>query len=208
MSECNCGNSRCCVPQKGERGLRGNDGRDGATGPAGTNGDTGPIGPQGDPGTPAPQFPLVTALGTPTDIPITLPAVNGARLCDAGSIPQPMPEIIDEDGSYDPITGIWTCLATGVYNFNFWVHISNDLGLGIGRWKAGIMYANGSCNFICGSMVDIVGDKIKHLDMTGSNAGQNVTQGLQYRLRIINVTDKPYTSKAGDIAKMSIIRIR
>lgn len=210
MSKCNCGNSRCCVPQRGERGLRGNDGIDGAVGPAGSNGDTGPIGPQGDPGVPAETFPLVTAIGQPTDIPLTPPAINGARLCDAGSIPQPIPESIDEDGSYDPNTGIWTCLVDGVYNFNFWVHISDEAGLGIGRWKAGLMYANGSCNFLCAGEVNIVNDKVKHIDITASNNGQElvVSPNTAYRLRIINVTSKNYTSTLGDIVKMSIIRIR
>ena len=45
---CNCGNSRCCVCEKGERGLRGVDGIPGAdsnvAGPTGPQGGTGPQG--------------------------------------------------------------------------------------------------------------------------------------------------------------------
>jgi len=47
MSECNCGNSRCCTPQRGERGLRGNDGARGPAGDIGPQGDVGPTGPAG-----------------------------------------------------------------------------------------------------------------------------------------------------------------
>lgn len=40
----NCGNSRCCVPQRGERGLQG------PQGPQGEKGDQGDVGPQGPAG--------------------------------------------------------------------------------------------------------------------------------------------------------------
>ena len=35
---CNCGNSRCCVPEKGERGLKGKQGVDGVAGVDGATG--------------------------------------------------------------------------------------------------------------------------------------------------------------------------
>lgn len=47
MSDCNCKNGRCCVPQKGERGLKGergvkgDTGADGPMGPAGNDGNHG-----------------------------------------------------------------------------------------------------------------------------------------------------------------------
>lgn len=47
MGTCNCGNSRCCTPQKGERGLTGPAGPAGATGATGA---TGPAGPAGNDG--------------------------------------------------------------------------------------------------------------------------------------------------------------
>ena len=47
MSECNCGNSRCCTPKRGERGLQGKDGARGADGSVGPQGDVGPQGPAG-----------------------------------------------------------------------------------------------------------------------------------------------------------------
>ena len=197
MSECNCGNSRCCVPKRGERGLKGKQGDIGLTGPQG---------PAGDPGPPAIELAIMVAQGQPSAINLTAPGVNTARLCDAGSILQIMPEIIDEDSAYDPVTGIWACPTTGVYNLNFWVHISDDAGLGTGRWKAGIMHPT-SCNFYAAGMC-ITDPLSKHLDITGSNEGVSITAGTQVALRIINVTDKNYVSKVGDVAKMSIQRIR
>ncbi len=50
---CNCGNSRCCVPEKGERGLKGTNGIQGNPGPAGADGTNGDKGDPGDPGAPA-----------------------------------------------------------------------------------------------------------------------------------------------------------
>jgi hypothetical protein len=47
---CNCGNSRCCVPQKGERGLRGKDGPQGPIGPEGPQGPAGNDGNDGQDG--------------------------------------------------------------------------------------------------------------------------------------------------------------
>ncbi len=58
MSSCNCGDSRCCVCQKGERGLKGYTGLQGSTGPqgpAGSDGNNGANGSDGDKGDPGIQ---------------------------------------------------------------------------------------------------------------------------------------------------------
>ena len=223
-----CNSCKCdcsCTPEKGDRGLPGIPGDSGVQGVQGIEGDQGlkgdpgdigPQGPQGDPGDPATEFPLVVAFGQPSNIPITAASpISGSRLCSPGAVFQILPAIINDDLSYNPVTGIWTCPTDGVYDFNFWVHISvpNEatLGLGVGRWKAGLMFSSGSCNFLCGAMVNITQggtSGIKHMDMTASNLSQSIAAGTQYSLRIINVTDKAYASQLGDVAKISIKRIR
>ena len=211
-----CGNCKCdcsCTPEKGDRGLPGIQGDLGIQGTQGLKGNTGNQGAQGEqgiqgePGTPAPVFPLVVAYGQPTNINLTAASIGGARLCSPGAIVQPLLELVDDNNAYDPLTGIWTCQEDGYYDLNFWVHISDDAGLGTGRWKAGIMFANGSCNFACEAMV-ITEDTVKHLGMTGTNNAQFVTATTQYVLKIINVTTKNYSTILGDVAKMAIRRVR
>lgn len=236
----------------------------GAPGTNGTNG------ADGADGLDAPVFDWVVAIGQPEDVPITAPGFATDRLCDAGAVVQLMDEDTDDADAYDPLTGIWECPETGYYDFNFWVHLSNvsDNGMGVGKWKAGIIHPT-SCNFACaqsGILIDedneltagplvvgvmykiktfVAGDDFtnvgalanssgtsfvatgttpttwtnlstlvddtllgtqKHLDITGSNLGQLITLGTQYTLKLINITDTAYLGKAGDIAKMSIIR--
>lgn len=219
-----CGNCKCdcsCTPEKGDRGLPGMKGEQGEQGDQGLKGDQGdqgeqgeqgPEGIQGPQGDPATEFPLIVINGQSSSIPITTAGIANARLCSGngittGAIIQKMPAAINDDGSYDPVTGIWTCPATGVYDFNFWVHVSNDTGFGIGRLKAGIMFP-ASCNFICATTIIINDNKVYHCDVTGSNLGQNISAGTQLVLKVINVTNKAYLSKVGDVSKMSIRRVR
>jgi hypothetical protein len=129
----------------------------------------------------------------------------------AGGVKQIMSQIYDDDNAYDPVTGIWTCPADGIYNLSFYVHMSNEVptttGFTSGMVVAGIIdtiprgyYAVNTCSV--GASV------VRHIDITGQALGMNLNAGLQLQLNILNLTDVDYVSFAGDVARFVVQRVR
>lgn len=149
------------------------------------------------------------AQDTPVSLTFTAPGIGTSRLCD-GAI-QLMNEVYDDANAYDPLTGIWTCPATGRYNLSLFAHFTNAgdwydaLNPG-GMFGAGIMSAAG-CNFYAGQWITLMRTQ-KHIDITAQAVGMQITAGTQLCLKVMNLTGINYISQAGDVVRFSVQRIR
>lgn len=146
------------------------------------------------------------AQSTPTALPIVIGSAS-TNVKDNG-VKQLMTEVYDDDNAYDPLTGIWTCPANGRYDLNFYVHLSNDPD-GIDGFTSGIVIAgiiNSSGYYVVSSMT--VTSVVRHIDITGSALALNLTAGTQLELRILNMSNVAYTAYSGDVARLSIQRVR
>lgn len=116
-------------------------------------------------------------------------------------------EIYDDDNAYDPVTGLWTCPATGIYNFSFYVHLSEGLvGFTSGSIVAGITSSTGSIYHVA-STCGITNQSL-YVDLNGTMLGLEVNIGTQVCLRVVNFSDVNYTTSSGDIAKMTIQKVK
>ncbi|NXR42929.1 C1QA protein, partial [Zosterops hypoxanthus] len=114
----------------GIRGPKGDDGEPGFAGlpgPSGTLGITGPPGLPGEPGLPGRKGSAVDALGQPH------PAFSASRMSPprAGTTVVFDRVITNQENSYNPQTGKFTCKIPGLYYFTFQVVSSGDLCLAI-----------------------------------------------------------------------------
>lgn len=119
----------------------------------------------------------------------------------------------DEDNAYDPLTGVWTCPATGRYNLSCYAHYSKDTDDGWfdplnpgGMFGVGIFTSTG-CNFYCANWMTIVGIQ-KHIDITAQAMGMVISAGTQLSVKVINQTGFNYTSNVGDTLRFSIQRTK
>lgn len=157
------------------------------------------------------------AQSTPTDLPIIAPDPGASPPIPPypainlySGVKQIMSEIYDDDNAYDPITGIWTCPATGRYDMNFYVHLSHNpdgtTGFTSGMVIAGIVASDPTGYYTVSSMT--VNRTVRHIDVTGSLLAINLAAGIQLQLNILNMSDYHYTPHAGDVARLSIQRVR
>ena len=146
------------------------------------------------------------AQSTPTSLTKVTPT-NTVNLYDANAQKQLLTEIYDDDNAYNPLTGIWTCPADGRYDLNFYVHLSKvGVGFSSGMFIAGIITPVSAGYYTVSSMT--LNQATRHIDITGSALALNLTAGLQLQLNIINISDQDYTASSGDIARLSIQRVR
>jgi len=144
------------------------------------------------------------ASGAPTDLANITPTIS-TSLAD-GTI-QIMPEIYDEDNAYNPITGVWTCPATGVYNLSFFIQLQKPVsGFNSGSVVAGITNV-GATNIEVASTVAI-GNITRLVYLNGCMLGVTITAGTQLCLTIVNFTDASYVSNASDTARMTIQKVK
>lgn len=89
--------------------------------------------------------PVILALGQ-TGAPVDISPVLNSIVLGIGSIPSPeFPE-----GSYDPLTGVWTCPLNGIYSMTSTVAV-DPFGTGNKAWEAVIViYRNGVRAFEAG----------------------------------------------------------
>jgi hypothetical protein len=145
------------------------------------------------------------AESTPLSVPLVVPS-SSVDLINDGVI-QLLTEIYDEDSAYDPITGIWSCPATGRYNLNFCVHLSKPaVGFTSGMVIAGIVSSTSVNYYVVSSAT--FNQVTQFADITGTALGLNLTVGAQLQLNILNLSDVAYTSTVGDFAKFSIQKIK
>jgi len=144
------------------------------------------------------------ASGAPTDLANITPTIS-TSLAD-GTI-QIMPEIYDEDNAYNPITGIWTCPATGVYNLSFFIQLQKPVScFNSGSVVAGITNV-GATDIEIASTVAI-GNITRLVYLNGCMLGVTITAGTQLCLTIVNFTDASYVSNASDTARMTIQKVK
>jgi hypothetical protein len=145
------------------------------------------------------------AESTPLNLPLEVPS-SSINLTGDGVV-QLLTEIYDEDSAYDPITGIWSCPATGRYNLNFCVHLSKPaVGFTSGMVIAGIVSSTSVNYYVVSSAT--FNQVTQFADITGTALGLNLTVGAQLQLNILNLSDVAYTSTVGDFAKFSIQKIK
>jgi hypothetical protein len=116
-------------------------------------------------------------------------------------------EIYDDDNAYNALTGLWTCPATGIYNFSFYVHLSEGLvRFTSGSIVAGITSSTGSIYHVA-STCGITNQSL-YVDLNGTMLGLEMNIGTQVCLRVVNFSNVNYTTSSGDIAKMTIQKVK
>ena len=145
------------------------------------------------------------ASSVPLSVPLDAPT-SSINLVYDGTV-QLLTEIYDEDNAYNPATGIWSCPATGRYDLNFYVHLSNTgVGFTSGMVIAGIVSSTSVGYYVVSSMT--LNQVTQHVDITGSATGLNLTVGTHLQLNILNLSDVAYTATAGDVARFSIQKVK
>lgn len=147
------------------------------------------------------------AQSSPLTMNLIAPTVSTSLLVDG--VTQTMSEVYDDDAAYDPLTGVWTCPALGIYNLSFFVHMSNEgllftTGFASGMVIAGIVSSSG---FYAVNTMS-VGIPVRYIDITGQALGMNITAGTQLKLNILNLTDVNYVTDPGDVARFVVQRVR
>lgn len=146
------------------------------------------------------------AQSAPTNLPFIEPSVS-INLYTNG-VTQLMSEIYDDDNAYDPVTGIWTCPVTGIYNLSFFVHLTDEVlpSFSSGMIIAGITASN-SNSFYCVNSVTF--DQVnRHADIAGTALGMNISAGTQLVLKILNTSNVSYSTNVSDVARLVIQRVR
>lgn len=144
------------------------------------------------------------ASGTPSNLTNITPTIATTLVSGTTQI---MSEIYDEDNAYDPLTGIWTCPATGVYNLSFFIQLQEtSLGFSSGSVVAGI--TNLAVSSIYAASTVAIGNITPYVYLNGCMLGSTLTAGTQLCLKIINFTNVPYTSTSGDAARMTIQKVK
>jgi hypothetical protein len=146
----------------------------------------------------------VSASGAPTNLSNITPSLI-TSLAD-GTI-QLAPALYNEDGGYNPATGIWTCPADGRYNLNFFLRIRNtSTGFSSGSVIAGL--ANPSATTVYVSSTCGITNILRYVEISGTALGVDLTAGTQVCLIAVNFSDISYTSNPSDTARITIQKIK
>lgn len=159
----------------------------------------------------APLYGAMRAQGTPIAITKVAQGYTTSNIF-TNSTKMIMAEIYDEDSAYDPTTSIWTCPEDGIYNLDFFVHLTKEGGSG--WWDgtgpafltAGIMTSN-SNNLYASNTFTCTGTQ-KHMSVNGTALGMNINAGTQLILKVILCTPYNYTPVIGDVARMVIQKVK
>jgi hypothetical protein len=145
------------------------------------------------------------ASSTPSNLPLETPS-SSINLIGDGVV-QLLTELYDEDNAYNPATGVWSCPATGRYNLNFYVHLSKPgVGFTSGMVIAGIVSSTSAGYYVVSSAT--LNQVTQFVDITGTALGLDLTVGAQLQLNILNLSDVAYTATAGDVARLSIQKVK
>lgn len=146
------------------------------------------------------------AQSSPLSMDLIVPTVGTSLVIDG--VTQIMSEVYDDDNAYNPLTGIWTCPATGKYNLSFYVHMSNETILVTTGFTSGMVIAGivSSSGFYAVNTMS-VSVPVRYIDITGQTLGMNITVGTQLKLNILNLTDVDYVTALGDVARFVVQRV-
>jgi hypothetical protein len=151
------------------------------------------------------QLESMFAQQTPISLARVAPS-GGATIFNNGTI-QLITEIYDDGNDYDPLTGIWTCPATGRYNVNCYAHYSEPvLSWSSGMFTVGIMTPDQGTQ-ICGNWCTVT-QTTKHIDITATANGLALTAGYQLCCVVLNQLNTNYVIVNGDVIRFSIQRIK
>ena len=141
-------------------------------------------------------------------IPLSLPLVTPSLITGLGDgVLQILPSLYDDDSAYDTLTGIWTCPATGIYNISFFLSLRNTTtGFSSGSIVAGI--TNPSATTIYTASTCGITNILRTVNVSGTSLGVNLTAGDQLCLTAVNFSDISYTATSGDVARMTIQKIK
>jgi len=147
----------------------------------------------------------MSASSTPSNLSLETPS-SSINLIGDGVV-QLLTELYDEDNAYNPATGVWSCPATGRYNLNFYVHLSKPgVGFTSGMVIAGIVSSTSAGYYVVSSAT--LNQVTQFVDITGTALGLDLTVGAQLQLNILNLSDVAYTATAGDVARLSIQKVK
>jgi len=218
----------------GAQGIQGIQGLQGIQGDQGNQGDPGIQGPQGNPGTLA-NAEMIAVQGTVAEFDDyvfdSVPAgsesitLNPTSIQDSSNgvwslvlyntFPGPSP--------WDPVTGIFTCPATGIYDFSFVFSMKEDLnidpvvpgslerGFYAGEMQAGIFVkgpgaAGGPYLPVCMDSYDILTRRVQ-VTMNSARIGYSCVAGQEYVLRAQQMTGTNWTKSGQTERRMEIRRI-
>lgn len=149
--------------------------------------------------------PAMSAYVSPPDLPIVAP--SAALNLVSGVLIKLTNTLYDDVSAYNAITGFWTCPSTGIYNLSFWLHISNNpTGFSSGSVIAGITDNLGANYYI--SSVCAITNILRYVEVTGTILGIPITAGDQLCLRALNLSNISYATYVGDIARMTIQKVK
>jgi hypothetical protein len=148
------------------------------------------------------------AQSAPLNMNAITPTIATSLIIDG--VTQIMSEVYDDDAAYNPLTGIWTCPASGRYNLSFYVHMSNETLLVTNGFTSGMVIAGivASSGFYAVNTMTIGGFAVRYIDITGQALGMDINFGTQLKLNILNLTNVNYTSDPGDVARFVVQRVR
>jgi len=149
--------------------------------------------------------PAMSVYVTPPNLPIVAP--SAALNLASGVLIKLTNTLYDDVSAYNPITGFWTCPSTGIYNLSFLLHISNDpTAFSSGSVIAGITDTAGTSYYT--SSVCAITNILRYVEVTGTILGIPITAGDQLCLRALNLSDVSYVSYVGDVARMTIQKVK
>lgn len=139
----------------------------------------------------------------------TSPNWSSGRLCD-GSVMIMGETFNDFPGSYNTVTGVWTVPETGFYSLSFFVSLAAPSTDGWYDATPGMIIAgitsNTNCDYYCvNNFTPTVISK--YASISGSTQ-MNLAQNDKLVLKVINLTQIDYTSTTGDVARMSITKLK
>jgi len=150
-----------------------------------------------------------SAAKVPSSLTNTIPSTSTGRICDGQiQIFATTPDVTNNEfgpTDYDPITGIFTIPADGVYTLSFYVNYSNGSGWNSGMWTAGIVSPTG-CDVYCSN--SYTPDGIMPSAMINCSITRSMVLNTRICLKVINLSGTNYTSNGSDRVTFSIQRIR
>lgn len=157
------------------------------------------------------ELPGFSVQGEPEDLLKVTPSLGGSRLCDGSIQINTNIEYNDFGTAYDPVTGIFTIPASGIYTISFFQHMTIPTGTGWfdagtpGQITAGITSASG-CDFYCvNNFTPVVISK--HASINGSFT-RYLPAGAAICLKVINTSAFDYNSVAGDTSRFTVQRVK
>jgi hypothetical protein len=124
--------------------------------------------------------------------------------------------LYDDFGTFNPLTGSWTCPATGRYNLSFFIHLTDSVN---GWQNPSLIPGTNLDSAIIAGLVNPVTNIVYaannffpsvpqlYADINGAQWGVELSAGDQVCLRIMNTSGVFYTPSVGDYFRFSLQKI-